>query len=167
MGKYDLPVLGSNGFYKGLMPDVKLGAKALPGFPTLDTIEYTACLGYHGVNVFQTESPNESMIVTIKNQYENKTIEQVARSLISSNVYIGWPYLTEAKVIYVQDREFRYQLEKNQHRTDVVLTPLTPHLQDKYYHSSSKAESLYSKRYGVILGQADIMVNVHPFKGIL
>jgi len=57
MSTFDLPVMGKEGFHRGLCEGVLLGVKAMAGFPSLDTIEHTAGLSHHSVNVFNSDSP--------------------------------------------------------------------------------------------------------------
>ena len=56
MSQWHLPTMGENGFIKGLCSGVQVGANALPGFPSMHTIPHVASLGFHGVNVFNSES---------------------------------------------------------------------------------------------------------------
>ncbi|KAJ3400421.1 hypothetical protein HDV05_001094, partial [Chytridiales sp. JEL 0842] len=64
--------------YYGLVPGSRLGIDMLPGFPSMHTIPHTATLGFHGVNVFNTESLRESIIVSVQNRFEGKPIDEVA-----------------------------------------------------------------------------------------
>jgi len=45
---------------KGLCDGVQLGIKAMAGFPSLETLPYTAKIDQHGVNVFNSESKHVS-----------------------------------------------------------------------------------------------------------
>jgi 5'-3' exoribonuclease 1 len=62
---FDLPVTQGLDLYVGLLGGAKVGVDALAGFPSLATLSYNAMLGFHGVNVFQQDSRNESMVVTL------------------------------------------------------------------------------------------------------
>jgi hypothetical protein len=54
---YRAPALeGPRYIVKGLCNGVQLGVKAMPGFPSLQTLKHTAKLLHHGVNVFNSES---------------------------------------------------------------------------------------------------------------
>ena len=62
---FDLPTIEGLEYHVGLVEGVKLGDEALAGFPSLDTLPYNAALGFHAVNVFQQDSRNESIVVTL------------------------------------------------------------------------------------------------------
>ena len=53
---YNLPVVKSVELVKGLCAGVQLGAKAMAGFPSLETITHSGEIKKHGVNVFNSES---------------------------------------------------------------------------------------------------------------
>lgn len=53
---FGLPKLGPDGLYKGLCKGVSMGVEAISGFPSLKSIPHHAALGYHGVNIFNSES---------------------------------------------------------------------------------------------------------------
>ena len=166
MRTYDLPTISSEGLNKGLCLGVKLGAKGLPGFPSMHTLAHTATLGFHGVTVFNMESPNESMIVSIGHAFDGRTPEQIALEKIGKSVYIGWPFLHEAQVTAMVDEYFKYEVKEAGGRTDVVKTPLGHDGQDTFYKSSERIEGHYSKRYGVITGPIEIILHVRPLKGM-
>src|SRR5436190_1636485 len=48
-----------------LCPDARLGESMLPGFPSIYTIPFTSSLGYHGVNVFNSDSKSQSHVISI------------------------------------------------------------------------------------------------------
>ena len=73
----------------GLIPGSRVGVSLLPGFPSMHTIPHTATLGFHGVNVFNTESLRESMIISLINRFEGRSVEDIARKLIGTSVFIS------------------------------------------------------------------------------
>ncbi|KAJ3174230.1 hypothetical protein HDU88_000198 [Geranomyces variabilis] len=166
MKGYELPRLGPSGFRKGLCVGAKLGIELLPGFPSMKTLAHTATLGFHGVTVFNMESPNESMIVSCENKFEGRTPEQLAKMLVGTRVHIGWPFLQEAHVTSLMDDSFKYEVKGQGGRTDVVKTVQTPAAQDHFYKTIERLESYYSKRYGTITGPVEIVANVLPLKGM-
>lgn len=85
---YDLPSLAGLDIVVGLCEGVKLGAEALAGFPSLGTLPHSAQLGFHGVSVFQQDSRNESMVLTLANAFENGDVE-AAKEMIGKKAYIG------------------------------------------------------------------------------
>jgi 5'-3' exonuclease len=84
---YDLPTIEGLEYHVGLMEGVKLGDAALAGFPSLATIPYNATLGYHGVNVFQQDSRNESMVVTLEDS-ELRTNVKTATMKLGQRVFV-------------------------------------------------------------------------------
>ncbi|KAJ3296851.1 hypothetical protein HK104_001092 [Borealophlyctis nickersoniae] len=163
---YHLPTVGEEGFRKGVLAGTFLGIKLLPGFPSMHTIPTTATLGFHGVTVFNMESPNESIVVTLTNRFENMSPEEIARDKIGQRVFIGWPFLIEAMVSALSDEYFRYEIREAGQRRDVVKVPHAPERQDKFFKSIERIESHYSKRFGTLIGPIDMVFHVRPLKGM-
>lgn len=165
---FDLPTLDGLHLVPGLCEGVCLGAEALAGFPSLDTLPHTAQLGFHGVNVHNSESRNKSMVVHIQNPHENRKVEDIAKEMVGKRTFIGWPFLQEGLVTAVSDSLFKYE--------KLVLVPGTPekvvsnpHSHQGLSHWKGKAErieSIYSKKCGVITGDVDVLVHVRPLKGL-
>ncbi|KAI9203281.1 XRN 5'-3' exonuclease N-terminus-domain-containing protein [Polychytrium aggregatum] len=164
---YSLPELGPHGFIKGLLPGVQVGGTNVPGFPALGSITYTATLGFHGVNVFNSDSHNESMVITPVNRYQGANFDQVARDKIGTSIFVGWPFLTEALVKGMVDEFFKYDLvEGSSGRPHVVKTPHSPEASDKFFKTAERIEHFYSKRFGTLLGPVEAMFYVWPLKGM-
>ncbi|KAG6861250.1 hypothetical protein C0995_002372 [Termitomyces sp. Mi166 len=79
MESFDLPTLDGLHLIEGLCDGVLTGVEALAGFPSFKTLPYAAVLGFHGVNVYGSESRNKSMVINIENPYEHTKTEEVAR----------------------------------------------------------------------------------------
>lgn len=88
---FELPTLEGLEIIVGLCDGAKLGVDALAGFPSLKTIPHTAQLGFHGVNIFQMDSRNESMVITFSNSYEVSKVEE-AKKKIGKRVFVGKPF---------------------------------------------------------------------------
>jgi len=168
MEPYDLPTLDGLHLVQGLCDGVLLGAESLAGFPSLKTLHHHATLGYHGVNIHGTESRNKSMIIHVKNPYEDKKTQEVAEAMIGQRVFIGWPFLQEGKVTAVSDSLFKYERmeivpgapEK------VIQNPHSPQGVGLWKSKSGRIETYYSKRCGVVAGDIDVLVHVVPLKGL-
>ncbi|KAG9314777.1 hypothetical protein JVU11DRAFT_3860 [Chiua virens] len=168
MEPFDLPTLDGLHLVPGLCDGVYLGAKALAGFPSLDTLPHTATLGVHGVNVHGSDSRNKSMIVHIQNPHENRKSEEIAKEMVGKRTFIGWPFLQEGRVVAVSDSLFKYE--------EVVVIPgsapkivANPHGSYGLSHWKSKAERIehtYSKKCGVLTGDVEVLVHVQPLKGM-
>ncbi|KAJ3187980.1 hypothetical protein HDU85_006373 [Gaertneriomyces sp. JEL0708] len=166
MRLYNLPILGSKGFVKGLCAGARLGVRALPGFPTMHTLPHSTTIGFHGVRVFNTESPNESVIVTIGNVYDGLKAEDIAKRVLGQRVHVGWPFLQEALVTQMVDEMFVYERREMAQRGDIVKTPVRPEDQDKFYKSIERLEGYYSKRYGIVMGPVEYLLSVRLLKGM-
>lgn len=160
---YDLPTMDGLEHYVGLVDGVKLGADALAGFPSLQTLPHAGQLAFHGVNVFQQDSRNQSMIITLLEPEARSNIE-LAKTKLGQRVYVGYPFLQEALVVRVSDELFDYVLpEGEQH---VVPIPHSPPQIEQWNRKADKIEGYYSKRLGMIIGPVDSMVHVQMLKGL-
>jgi 5'-3' exoribonuclease 1 len=160
---YDLPTMDGLEPFVGLVDGVKLGASALAGFPSLKTLPHAGQLAFHGVNVFQQDSRNESMVITILEPEQRSNIE-LGKKKLGQRVFVGYPFLQEALVVRVSDELFDYILpEGEQH---VVSIPHSPPQIEQWLRKSDKIEGWYSKRLGTIIGPVDAMVHVQMLKGL-
>ena len=94
-------------FLTGLAAGALLNVEALAGFPTFHTLPYTAQIveGY-GINVFQADSRNPSVVVTLTDT-EMRTKVDTWKAKLGQRCFVGYPFLQEAKVMKVQDELFR------------------------------------------------------------
>lgn len=160
---YNLPTLdGGLALIDGLMPGVALGKDAISGFPSLDTIPHSGRLDFHGVNVFQTDSRKETMVVTLDNVFENVTVEQAAKKLVGQRVHVGYPYLREALVEALEDELFTYELVGGQ------VIPQPKHQGDmvRFKRTADRLEHVYSKSKGCVIGGVEVLVHAKPLKGL-
>lgn len=167
MEPFNLPTLDGLHLVPGLCDGVFLGAEALAGFPTLQTLPHTAQLGYHGVNVHGSESKNKSMIVHIQNPKEGEKTEKIAREVVGRHTFVGWPFVHEAMVVAVSDSLFKFeQLKFGDGRESKILSnPHSPQAINFWKAKAEKIEHYYSKRLGVMTGPVEILLHVRPLKG--
>lgn len=161
---FELPTMEGLTIHVGLMNGVKLGQSALAGFPSLKTIPHSANLDFHGVNVFQQDSRNESMVVTILDS-ENRTKVELAKTQLGRRVYVGYPFLSEARVIRVSDELFNYYLPPSGDGPPTAIPHGPPEI-DMWHKKAERIEGGYSKRLGIVIGQVDSMVHVEMLKGL-
>ncbi|KAJ7608732.1 exonuclease II [Roridomyces roridus] len=168
MEPFDLPTLDGLHLVEGLRTGVLLGAEALAGFPSLNTLPHNALLGFHGVNVHGSESRNKSMVVHIQNPYENKKPQDIARDVVGQRTFIGWPFLQEGLVVAVSDSLFRYEKMAVVPGTPekVISNPHAHHALGHWKGKAERIEEMYSKRSGVITGTVDVLLHVRPLKGL-
>lgn len=161
---FDLPTIEGLDYHAGLMEGVKLGHAALAGFPSLATLPYNAALGFHGVNVFQSDSRNESMVVTIEDS-ENRTNVKTATMKLGQRVFVGYPFLQEGKVVRVSDELFDY-FPSQDGSTQPVQHPHGPREIEDFRKKADRIESSYSKRLGIIIGPVESITHVEMLKGL-
>ena len=160
---FELPTMDGLDPYVGLVDGVKIGEYALAGFPSLKTLPFTASLGFHGVNVFQQDSRNESMIVTLSNT-ERRTKVEYAKGLLNQRVFVGYPFLQEAKVVKVLDELFDYTLPEGASAPQSI-----EHSGNEIDHFHKKAEFIekyYSKRLGMLSSDIESLVQIEMLKGL-
>lgn len=73
--------------------------------------------------------------------------------------------MAESLVTSVSDEFFVYTIDSQNGRPNLVKTPHTQRSEEKFFKGSENLERYYSKRYGVIIGQVDIIVNARLISG--
>lgn len=165
--EFELPTMDGLEPYVGLVEGVKLGVAALAGFPSLKTLPFTGSLGFHGVSVFQADSRNESMVVTLSDT-ETRTKIEYAKALLDKRVHIGYPFLQEAKVTKVSDELFDYVLARNGENGPGQVKAMEHSGKeiDEFHKKAERIEKYYSKRLGVIISDVESLVQVDMLKGL-
>ncbi|EAQ86489.1 hypothetical protein CHGG_07742 [Chaetomium globosum CBS 148.51] len=162
---FDLPAVEGLEYRAGLTDGALLNIEALAGFPSLATLPYVASLGFHGVNVFQQESRNESMIVNLL-ETEMRTNVESAKVKLGQRCFVGYPFLQEAKIIKVSDELFDYTLAEDG-SGQVVPRNHTPREIEDWSKKADRIENFYSKRLGIQIGPVESLVSVHMLKGLV
>lgn len=162
---YDLPDMEGLKYLSGLTDGALLSSKALAGFPSLYTLPYTAQLveGY-GINVFQQDSRNPSVVVTLTGTNARATLE-TWKSKLGHRCYVGYPFLQEAKVMRVQDDIFSYELAENER--DIVTRDHNNRDASDHAKEAAHLENWHAKRLGITIGQVECLVYVHMLKGLV
>lgn len=161
---FDLPTIEGLEYRVGLVKGVKIGEATLAEFPSLATLPYNATQGFHGVNVFKQDSRNESMVLTLADS-EHRTNVEVAKMKLGRRVYIGYPFLQEAKVFKVSDELFDYVLPEDGSQPVVPKLHNDREIRD-WQKSAERHESFYSKRSGIIIGPVESQVHVEMLKSL-
>jgi 5'-3' exonuclease len=147
----------------GLLKGVSLGASALAGFPSLQTLPHRAELITHGVNVFQSDSRNKSLVLFIGNSADRDP-NIVAEETVGKRVYTGWPFLREGEVVAISDASFRYA--RSQSTQDTILAVQhRPEEQRLWQGKAERIEESFSKRFGVVIGPVTHLIHVQPIRG--
>lgn len=160
---FELPTMDGLDVYVGLVEGVKLGPAALAGFPSMKTLPIGAALAFHGVSVFQQESRNQSMVVTVLGA-ETQTKVENAKAKLGKVVHVGYPFLQEAKIVKVSDELFDYSLEPG--TPGVAVTEHDHRAIGDWHKKAERIESTYSKRLGIIIGTVESLVHVEMLKGL-
>jgi 5'-3' exoribonuclease 1 len=165
--EFELPTMDGLEPYSGLVDGVKLGAAALAGFPSLKNLPFTGSLGFHGVSVFQQDSRNESMVVTLSGT-ETRTKAEFAKVLLNKRVHVGYPFLQEAKVVKVSDELFDYvaTLSADNAPQHVRAVEHSGKEIDDFHKKADRIEKYYSKRLGMLIGDVETLVEVEMLKGL-
>ncbi|KAF9434614.1 5'-3' exoribonuclease 1 [Entomortierella beljakovae] len=164
---FHLPAIeGVTSLKKGLCEGAFKGADLLAGFPSLHTIKNSGNLGYHSVQVFQAASRNETMVVNIINRFEDIKPEALALSKVGKKIFVGWPFLKEGIVTAVSDEMFKYELQLQGKNKVVIKTPHQTHSFDNWRKRTDKIETVYNKRFGVVIGDVEFTAHVLLLKGL-
>ena len=166
---FELPTMDGLEVYVGLMEGVKLGEAALAGFPSLRTLPNSGQLGFHGVNIFQSDSRNESMVITLSEGEEEGAIA-FAKERLGKAVHVGYPFLQEGKVTSISDELMSYRLadpSKPPEGTNIITVPHPPHGISDWKKKANRIETVYSKRLGMVIGTVESLVQVEPLVGLL
>ncbi|KHJ32372.1 putative 5 -3 exoribonuclease 1 [Erysiphe necator] len=162
--EFYLPVVEGLEYHVGLVDGVKLRDAALAGFPSLSTLPYSSALDFHGVNIFQSESRNESMIITLKDLESRANIETALMKL-GQKVFVGYPYLQEGKVVKVSDEHFDY-LPSNDGIAKPIQRPHNPREIEDFNKKADRIEYNYSNYLGIVIGPVKSTVHVEMLEGL-
>lgn len=162
---FDLPPTDGLDYRHGLMDGALLNVSALAGFPSLATLPYNASLGFHGVNVFQADSRNESMVVTLSDSAMRTKVEN-AKMKLGQRCFVGYPFLQEAKIVRVSDELFDYTLAENGSGEVVVKDHSNKDIDD-WLKNAKYWEEFYSKRLGILIGDVESTVHVEMLRGLI
>ncbi|KAJ9644251.1 uncharacterized protein PV06_05233 [Exophiala oligosperma] len=162
--EFELPTMEGLEPYVGLVDGVKLGAAALAGFPSLKTLPFTGSLGFHGVNVFQQDSRNESMVITLSDT-EARSNSEYAKKLLNQRVHVGYPFLQEAKIVKVSDELFDYTMAEGGNQQVQAIEHTGSEI-DQFHKKAERIEKWYSKRLGMLAGDVETLVHVEMLKGL-
>jgi 5'-3' exoribonuclease 1 len=160
---FELPTMDGLEYFVGLMDGAQLGLKALAGFPSLKTLPFSAKLLFHGVNVFQSDSRNESMVVTL-NEIDARSSVEVAKAKLGKAVHVGYPFLQEAKIVKVSDELFSYVIPQSGPGVEAI--PHDPRGIENFKRTSNRIETTYSKKLGMEVGDVEAIVHVEMLKGL-
>lgn len=159
---FDLPTMEGLDVYVGLIDGVKVGKASLAGFPSLKVLPFAGALAYHGVSVFQQDSRNQSMVVTLLGSEDETRVEK-SKTKLGQVVHVGYPFLQEAKIMKVSDELFEYTLKAD---GQVEQRPHNQMEINEWQKKSNRIENVYSKRLGMVIGSVESLVHVQMLTGL-
>ncbi|KAJ2969955.1 hypothetical protein NQ176_g8408 [Zarea fungicola] len=162
---FDLPNMDGLVYKSALTEGAKLKMDALAGFPSLHTLPHTAQIieGY-GINVFQADSRNPSVVVTLT-ETESRSKTETWKAKLGKKCFVGYPFLQEAKVVKVQDELFTYELAED--GVEVLMKDNSNRESAEFAKEAEYLENWHGKRLGIRIGQVECLVGVHMLKGLL
>lgn len=156
---YHEPAVQGGEFRYGLCDGAKLGVNSLAGFPSLKTLPFTFEIDKGKVKIFERPARRESIIITITDQYAESESSAISKRLLGRTVYVGWPYLREAKVVALSDELFSYKLEHGR-------VSQTPHHSLKEWTGGVASFLDYFQIKGVDIGKSNFILHVMTLKGL-
>lgn len=161
---FDMPDTEGLEYRVGLVEGAKLNIEALAGFPTLHNLPYEGVLveGY-GINVFQSESKNPSMIVTLLDAESRANVEY-GKARLGQKCFIGYPFLQEAKIVKVADAHTNYELGPN---GQIIQSSRSPREVEEFKKEANYIENWHARRLGITIGTVECLVYVHMLKGLV
>lgn len=162
---FDLPDMEGLEYVSGLADGAMVNVEALAGFPTLHHLSHNAELvvGY-GVNVFQQDSRNPSIVVTLTETAQRAKVD-TWKAKLGQRCYVGYPFLQEAKIMKVQDELFSYELSEDD--KEVVTRDHNNREASEFAKEASYIEDWHAKRLAITIGQVECLVYVHMLKGLI
>lgn len=157
---YHEPSLSDKDFVFGLCEGAKLGVDSLAGFPSLKNLPHTFQIAMGQVKVFERPSRRESIILSIQNQYDGSDVSAICNRLLGRPVYIGWPYLREAKVVAISDKTTHYQKGNGGKVTKSDVDS------SEWSRDASLSDANYQLS-GVKIGKTELVLHVHILDGMI
>lgn len=155
------PDIDESQFRYGLLDGAKVGSNLLAGFPSLDTIPFTSELAYNETRVFQQPSRQQSMVLNVKNIFEenNLTLDGLSKRFMNKVVYTRWPFLRESKLVSIIDGVNVYESLKP---GKTVRRPADNSDVKLYRSLTASMVRNYSKEKAVTLNKVNAIIKVLP-----
>jgi 5'-3' exoribonuclease 1 len=102
----------------------------------------------------------------VQDQFKTFGAEDIARKLFSANVFTGYPYLLESRVISLSDDLFVYTSQKKKGKFEVEKKPHDSNTLSVFNASCQQAERYYSKRCGIEVGNIEMTARIEVVVGM-
>eukprot|EP01083_Nonionella_stella_P148908 472166_1 len=121
----------------------------IPGFPCFGAyLKYSWCIKQIGLRAFGFDSSYETLTINITGDKGKKAYDGM------QTVFIDWPYLVEAKVFYVETRQFIYQEYNKMEHTEAEMF--------NFDQRCLKISNSLLKQRGINVGVIDALVHCYP-----
>lgn len=105
------------------------------------------------------------MVIQIENSYKDHTPADLAKTMVGKRAFFGWPFLREGLVVAISDAQFKYVKVGN---IDLPSAQRhSPEAAGVWRRKVQKLQELYSKRFGVMTSDIDVLLHAHPLKGAI
>ncbi|QLL34535.1 hypothetical protein HG536_0G03970 [Torulaspora globosa] len=155
------PNIDESQFRYGLLEGAKVGSNLLAGFPSLETIPFSAELAYNETRVFQQPSKQQSMVLRIENVFEQNslTLDELSKRFMNKVVYTRWPFLRESKLVSIIDDHNVYESLKP---GKTLRRPVEASEIKLFKSLTASMIKNYSQEKAVSLGKVSAIVKVLP-----
>jgi 5'-3' exoribonuclease 1 len=114
--------------------------------------------------VFQSDSRNESVIISIDDQYAGLAVEQIGQQTLGRITHAGWPYLQEAKIVAVSDEETKLYIDETSGAMSTIRQ--SPEQKEKWRKAAARLEHVYSKRFATLIHGVEVILHVRLLNGL-
>ncbi|XP_077287870.1 5'-3' exoribonuclease pacman [Arctopsyche grandis] len=157
---------------RGALPN-KYRNAFFPGVPTLKHIDFKLSISKARVKIFEFPSRNDNFVLDIEPLAENPSIESLASKFLGKIVWVGWPYIIEAKVLTITNNEYQVSYATTSSNntltadeiTSMSKVPLTEKLKLQWEGEKSHVNRHYVSRLGINTGDVDITIHAVNVKG--
>ena len=141
------------------IPDVPVGCiQPYPGFPYLAAIPSVGRLDIVPVNIFGMESKKDSVILSLTPPAVTDDVTSFAAKYLRQRCWVEWPYLKEAQVVSVFDRNVRH--------TANGIVQLRGVESDNFQREVSHIKSKQWSGRAIDVGDIKILMSVQLFEGM-
>lgn len=162
----DVSQLEPKDFVYGRLKDSEEGPAMLAGFPTLKTLDYDFNIETTGnIKIFERKSRNDSIVIKVKKPQFTGSLSELSHELLGTSIYIGYPFLREARVIALSDTNQGYYAFDSKGRVSNSLGSLTNRLEDIRIKSLRSLVKAYSE-HGIELGPVRIAIHYQLLRGL-
>lgn len=106
------------------------------------------------------------MVITLTSKHDKPNTEDIARAVIGQKTYHSWPYLQEGLVTAVSDELQKFEIQQVGRQHKIIGTHHNPFQAIAWKKEADRVEHHQSKRFGILIGNVDVVLHVRPLKGL-